>query len=393
MKTKISFLLILTILTYSVRSQTLNISTGLNSSGSCGKAGENDQNWTSTFGTNIPSKPFILNGYYQYWQKTPLESTCGCANWITPNNNFNAAIGIYTFERKISVISSVKTLSLNFKVAYDDELTALDLIAPDGQITPLKSLVVRSTSPNGYYLSNEIKQTIDCPKVGDWILRAKVQNITNPIGFVLSGCAVMSGNCVAFDPCCPPFNKEVLKNSMKYIGYGSINDPYNLKFQPSTIFLNQMQMYLNYIHSLEPLQTSLTIEFRLHDQGNGTLPSTAGWGPQKGANEFATWNWNTTGIGAPTGVGFVFAPGTYPMQVGTWYAVTTGMYTNTKISYVPKTCAENTIYFRIQLMNAKMSSGNQNQVLEVSDGINTIMTIPINTNTKEKTIKAGIGRG
>ncbi|HEY0372834.1 MAG TPA: hypothetical protein VGD79_12575, partial [Thermoanaerobaculia bacterium] len=79
--------------------------------------------------------------------------------------------------------------------------------------------------------------------------------------------------CEAVDPCCPPWTTSMLTQVMYYQGTGSISAPYTLKYQPNATFSAQLQAYINYLHSVNPAITQITINFRLHDGGgNGTTP-------------------------------------------------------------------------------------------------------------------------
>lgn len=184
------------------------------------------------------------------------------------------------------------------------------------------------------------------------------------------------------DPCCPPWNKNVLKDVIFYKGSGSIAAPYRLELQTTSpawiTFKDQMQIYINWLHSMNTAITAITIAFRLHDEGTGVTPNTF-WGPQIGPTAFITWNWSTSNVGNP-----VISPATglfnppvypqYPLQVGTWYAVQSGMYLENGQKFFPDKCAENTIYVRVQVLAAKTQKGT---ILEMTDGSKQLRTVPI----------------
>ena len=174
------------------------------------------------------------------------------------------------------------------------------------------------------------------------------------------------------DPCCPPWNKDLLKDLMFYHGQSSVSGPYTLKFQPTTAFNNQMQAYINYLHSLNPAMNAITIDWRLSDQGPNTIPNPP-YGPQIGSTVWTTWNWNTTGIGAPVFTSPGFFAG-FPMQVGTWYMIHTGIYLENGQKFFADKCGVNEILVRIQVMSAKTTGG---PVLEFSDGKTVIKSIPL----------------
>lgn len=179
------------------------------------------------------------------------------------------------------------------------------------------------------------------------------------------------------DPCCPPWNKDMLKDMLFYRGT-TISAPYTLEFVPTALFKNQMQAYINYLHSINPAITAITIDWRLHNQGTGTLPLT-GYGTQTPPTAYLTWTWNTSGIGNPVSnpaTGF-FVPPAYPassMQVGTWYMVHTGIYLENGQNFFPKRCADVEVFFRVQYLGKKK---NETPILEISDGLNIIQRVPI----------------
>jgi hypothetical protein len=185
------------------------------------------------------------------------------------------------------------------------------------------------------------------------------------------------------DPCCPPWNPDVLKDMLFYQGSGSISAPYTVKFQPTTVFLNQMQAYINYLHSINPAITAITIDWRLHDQGTGTVPNPP-YGPMVNPTAYVTWTWNTTGIGSPVSIpASFFSPSS--MQVGTWYMVHTGIYLENGQKFFPEKCGNNEIYVRIQVMNAKSIRGSSNEpVLEFSDGKKVIKSIPLSESKQQQ---------
>jgi hypothetical protein len=182
---------------------------------------------------------------------------------------------------------------------------------------------------------------------------------------------------VKFDPCCPPWNKELLKEMLSYEG-SSISSPYTLKFVPTSQFKNQMQTYMNYLHSLDSTFTGITIDWRLHDQGTGTLPSS-GYGPQvptATSTWYQTWLWNTTSGPLPSPATFFPAAS---MKVGTWYRIHTGIYLENGKKFFPATCANVEIFVRLQVMDGlKVAAGSAvPATLVFSDGKSVIRSIPI----------------
>lgn len=359
------------------KAQIINISTGL------GNVKTNETNWK--VGTIVPASntPYIsVPDPGWNWQAQPVVGTS--AKWIAPTSNWGSGKTTYYYERKITVTAGKKWLKYQFNIAADDELKSIELVRPNSETIDIPFTV--PTNPRIFF--KEFLDSIPCPEVGDWKLRIKVfcTDLANTngdgTGLLLSGYAnLIDGVCNPPNPCCPPWDTTTLKKFMRYEGSGSAIDPYTLKFVPSQTWMNQMQMYLNYIHSVSPCNSQLTIDFRIHDQGTGTSPSASGWGPQIGSTGYVNFTWNTTGIGAPTGVGGIFFSG-YNLQVGHWYAIPTGIYTNCNPCFFNVSKCNNggniTMYVRLQVLAAKVADGRKQPAsLQFSDGKNITATIPL----------------
>ena len=175
-----------------------------------------------------------------------------------------------------------------------------------------------------------------------------------------------------YDPCCPPWNKDVMKQMLFYQGSGSISAPYTLKFQPTAAFNAQMFAYINYLHSINPAINAITIAWRLHDQGSGATPLNY-YGPQVGPTTWVTWH---HGGAAPvfTHPNFFTVPAPH-MMVNQWYKAQSGAFINTEKKFFPDKCADNDIFVRVQVLNAKGAQGGA--VLEFSDGKQVLQSIPL----------------
>jgi hypothetical protein len=185
--------------------QTINISTGDGTSG----AGTTDPEWkvNSAAAITVPS-------YGSYWQATPIQG-CG-ARWLNPTATVGTqAPGFYTYERTITVAPGIKTLSLNFQVAYDDVLTSLELVPPSGPAIPLAV-----TSHKPYFMGEQIITSQDvCGKTGTWKLRAKVQYIDALGAFIVCGTANLTkGDCC---DCNKPTNTNVNFSLTTTLGGGT----------------------------------------------------------------------------------------------------------------------------------------------------------------------------
>jgi hypothetical protein len=174
----------------------------------------------------------------------------------------------------------------------------------------------------------------------------------------------------AVDPCCPPWNASLLKEMMFYNGQGSISLPYTLKFLPTAAFNSQMKAYIDYLHTLNPAMNAIIIDWRLHDQGNGTLPNPNG--PQGAPLATGNTTWNSPGGGPVNSPPGLFTG--FPMQVGYWYMVHTGIYLANGQKFFPEKCANNEIFVLIKTIGGRIKGS---PVLEFSDGKRVIKTVSI----------------
>ena len=166
-----------------------------------------------------------------------------------------------------------------------------------------------------------------------------------------SAAHVLGSECPApIDPCCPPWNPARLAEMMFYKGSGSISAPYTLNFQPTASFKSQIQAYIDYLHSFNPAIQKITIAWRLHNQGTGNTP-TIPLGPQVNVTAYTTWS--SSGNGTPSVAGdpnFFSLPNPYPMVIGTWYRVHTGIYLEGGHVFFGDKCANNEIWVRVQVL-------------------------------------------
>lgn len=180
------------------------------------------------------------------------------------------------------------------------------------------------------------------------------------------------------DPCCPPWNKDVLKDVMFYEGQGSISAPYTLVFKPSASLMSQMPAYLAYLNSLNPATNTIIIEWRLYDQGPGNVAVAPG---TQLPPPLITTTWSIPSTGNPSvshANFFQLPPTPFPMQVGQWYSIETVIRLGGGQTFFPEKCARSSMQVRVQAIFSKgQSSG---AVLEYSDGQKIIKTIPLTEN-------------
>ncbi len=171
--------------------------------------------------------------------------------------------------------------------------------------------------------------------------------------------------------CCTPVNSETMAASLKFVhGGGGLGANYTLRFNPSSLFKNQMQSYINYIHwQSGGAVNAVIINWNMRDCGTGVQPSSSCSGII-GGNHFTGWNFN--GNGTPSGGSF------WPynlMQVNKWYKIHTGTYLDRDSDrwINKKKCANNYLYVRIQLQKSSQVGGQ----LQISNGRKIIKTMPL----------------
>lgn len=147
-------------------------------------------------------------------QATPIPGSN--ARWISPTNSFNAKAGVYVFETIIPVTGNPATLNLNFQVAGDDIIEALEIERPGGTGTIALGVPPPST-PKVYTLRKATDTTIKCPQRGEWKLKARVKYLDAVGGFILSGYAKAEGSCCD----CPVPNTNVNFSLTTTLGGGT----------------------------------------------------------------------------------------------------------------------------------------------------------------------------
>jgi hypothetical protein len=167
-----------------------------------------------------------------------------------------------------------------------------------------------------------------------------------------NGFVIFNENCPAPDPCCPPWSSTSLEEMLVYHGTGGIVAPYTLQFQPTSGLSNQMQAYINYLNSVNPAITQITIQFRLHDGGTGTSPVT---GAQMGASHFITWQAGLTTGPFPTPTFFSGVAET--MVVNRWYVIHTGIFLENNQTFFGDSCANNDVAVRVQVQSLSRTIG------------------------------------
>lgn len=164
------------------------------------------------------------------------------------------------------------------------------------------------------------------------------------------------------NPCCPPFNSTLLQSMLHYQGAsatGGLGSPYTVTFQPTAAFNAQMQAYIDYLHTLDPDYTDITIDFSMWDGGSGST-AVAGTS-QLGADHWMSWH--AGGGGVPllspalqsTSTGYAFFPNT--LQTSEWYVVHSSVYLNDDQVFFPVDCVNVDTAVRLKPMALKPNTG------------------------------------
>lgn len=174
------------------------------------------------------------------------------------------------------------------------------------------------------------------------------------------------------DPCCPPWNTTVMSDMLVPVFQGGINAPYTIHFVPTAAFNSQMQVYINYLYSMNSLMTKITIEWKLIDQGTGVdcKTCTPPYGPQIGPSVWTQWTQGGNGTPVFTNPGFFTG---FPMVKGHCYMIHTGIYLEGGQHFFPDTCSVVDVCFQWQVS----PKSTEPPFLEISAGKKVIKRIPM----------------
>lgn len=172
--------------------------------------------------------------------------------------------------------------------------------------------------------------------------------------------------------CCSPVNPDTVAAALKFVhGNGGLTANYTLRFNPSSLFKNQMQSYVNYIHYLSGgAVNAVIINWNMRECGTGSQPAASCSGIIPQTNHWTEWGFG--GNGSHTGGNF-FNYNT--MQVNKWYYVHTGTYLDKYSDYYldKKKCANNGIYVRVSVLKSARGGAQ----LQISNGRKIIKTVPL----------------
>jgi hypothetical protein len=170
--------------------QTINVSTGITTTGSSISSPNPDPQWLIVSPTSLPTLVCYGGGF---WEPTPVVSTnAGWINTSGAQNYTNLVTGLVTYERLFTVSSTSTNINCNFSVAADDNLISVELVRPDNSTVPLSYVF------SGLFLSAPITDIVPVGSMsGTWKIRAVVNYFDAYAGFLLSGNVTMDSvsNC------------------------------------------------------------------------------------------------------------------------------------------------------------------------------------------------------
>ncbi len=156
---------------------------------------------------------------------------------------------------------------------------------------------------------------------------------------------------VAVNPCCPPWNAQMMLTQMNVTQTGGLTGPIAFSFANAAPFKNQIQAYIDYLHAINPAIKSFVLLWQIYDHGpSGPNTSPSATGVKIGGDEFTEWACGVTSTNTVPCQGFsttggggnlvngngsnVFGPLTkYPLQPNRWYRIVTYAYLNDKQTF------------------------------------------------------------
>lgn len=171
-------------------------------------------------------------------------------------------------------------------------------------------------------------------------------------------------NCVGsppayYDPCCPPINKEDIKQMFNPVFQNGASGPYKMIFNPTQQFKNLMQAYINLLN-LTCSSKNLNFAWQLCDMGNGNQPGS-GYCNNAIEQKYTSVTVGGNGSFVPS-TNFFNSPNSI-CQPNRWYRITLGIYPDTDKKCFDLKCSDSLVMdFRWQMMTGKT---NQQPLLEI----------------------------
>lgn len=157
---------------------------------------------------------------------------------------------------------------------------------------------------------------------------------------------------VALNPLCPPWNTALLESALQYQGPDmSLGQAYTVRVQITPAVNASLQTYVNYLRSLNPAITTISLGFTLHPRGSGPEPGALPGAPL-GQSHFLTWTAGGNGFAGSTN--FFPAGAMFP---GTWYMIESRVFLTDGTSYFPGACEQQTTNYRVAGPGGGGSSG------------------------------------
>ncbi|HRG18966.1 MAG TPA: T9SS type A sorting domain-containing protein [Flavobacterium lutivivi] len=261
MKTKLFFYLML-LIGLNNYAQTINVSTGVSSTGLPVSQNTPDPYWKIVAGPGgfIPQQATVVPTYTFNWQPTPISGTN--AQWLNNVTNYISIPGNYVYERSFNVTSGTTNLNCNFGVAFDDTLISLELVPPTGATIPLTVV-----SSNFYSISNMIVNSISSPAVGTWKIRATINYFDDVGGFMLSGYIDLANN--SCNTTTSDFNNVFY--GLAYVNNHSIDDTIDLQVHSYTFSVNTQKTICSIGYKAQPEMATRTYEIKITDVGNNAV--------------------------------------------------------------------------------------------------------------------------
>lgn len=164
---------------------------------------------------------------------------------------------------------------------------------------------------------------------------------------------------VSYSPCCPPINKEDIKQMFNPVFQSGASGPYKMIFNPTQQFKNLMQAYINLLN-LTCSSKNLNFAWQLCDMGNGNQPGS-GYCNNAIEQKYTSVTVGGNGSFVPS-TNFFNSPNSI-CQPNRWYRITLGIYPDTDKKCFDLKCSDSLVMdFRWQMMTGKT---NQQPVLEI----------------------------
>lgn len=164
-----------------------------------------------------------------------------------------------------------------------------------------------------------------------------------------------------YSTCCPPINKEDIKQMFNPVFQSGASGPYKMIFNPTQQFKNLMQAYINLLN-LTCSSKNLNFAWQLCDMGNGNQPGS-GYCNNAIEQKYTSVTVGGNGSFVPNNSTIFFNSPNSICQPNRWYRITLGIYPDTDKKCFDLKCSDSLVMdFRWQMMTGKT---NQQPLLEI----------------------------